>query len=183
MKKLMQASRLMQAGHPEQKTDIGLWKQQRAEYYNSRTEEIIRVVKCLMHYCCKCPAKVRIITDKGYKRLKFYGTHDEKSHAVDYSKTLKSKYNQTVTIHDAVMVALKQSAAVLRRNLMQVKGSPEQHKRMDPSQLRVIYPATCLDCQAGVDQAQTRRCNCSRILGAAWANSLGGARRKSFMSH
>ena len=36
------------------------------------------------------------------------------------------------------MVASKQSAAVSRRNLMQAKGSPEQHKHMDPSQLRVI---------------------------------------------
>ena len=36
------------------------------------------------------------------------------------------------------MVAPKQSAAVLRRNLMQAKGSPEQHKHMDPSQLRII---------------------------------------------
>ena len=97
---------------------------------------MIHVFKCLMNYHCKCQAKVRIITGKGYKRLEFYGTHDEKSHAVDKSKTLK--YNQIVTIHDAVMVALKQSAAVMRRNLMQAKGSPEQHKHMDPSQLRVI---------------------------------------------
>ena len=36
------------------------------------------------------------------------------------------------------MVAPKQSAAVLRRNLMRAKGSPEQHKHMDPSQLRCI---------------------------------------------
>ena len=97
---------------------------------------MIHMFMCPMHYRCKCQAKVRIITGKGYKRLEFYGTHDEKSHAVDKSKTLK--YNHIVTIHDAVMVAPKQSAAVLRRNLMQAKGSPEQHKHIDPSQLRVI---------------------------------------------
>ena len=36
------------------------------------------------------------------------------------------------------MVAPKQSAAVLRRNLMHAKGSPDQHKRIPPSQLRCI---------------------------------------------
>jgi hypothetical protein len=36
------------------------------------------------------------------------------------------------------MIAPKQSATQLRRNLMQAKGSPEQHKRMDPAQLRLI---------------------------------------------
>ena len=97
---------------------------------------MIRVMKFPMSYRCKCPAKVGVITGKGYTRLEFYGTHDETSHAVDYSKELK--YNQIVTIHDAVIVALKQSATVLRRNLMQAKGSPEQHKHIDPCMLRVI---------------------------------------------
>ena len=50
----------------------------------------------------------------------------------------KLKHNQIVAIHDAVIVAPKQSAAVLRRNLMQAQGSPEQYKHMDLSQLRVI---------------------------------------------
>jgi hypothetical protein len=39
------------------------------------------------------------------------------------------------------MVAPKQSATQLRRNLMQTKGSrlsPEQHKHMDPAQLLLI---------------------------------------------
>ena len=40
MKKFMQQSRLMKApGHKELPTDIGLWKQHRAEYYNWRTDE------------------------------------------------------------------------------------------------------------------------------------------------
>ena len=81
---------------------------------------MILVFKCPMNYRCRCPAKIRIITGKGYNRLEFHGTRDETSHAVDKSKTLK--YNQIGTIHDAVMVVLKQSAAVLRRNLMQAKG-------------------------------------------------------------
>ena len=36
------------------------------------------------------------------------------------------------------MVALKQSATVLRSNLMHVQGSPDQHKKIDPSKLRCI---------------------------------------------
>jgi hypothetical protein len=40
MKKFMQASRLMKApGHKQLDSDMGLWKLQRAEYYNSRTDE------------------------------------------------------------------------------------------------------------------------------------------------
>ena len=49
MKKFMQDSQLMQTpGHPDKKTDIGLWKQQRVEYFNSRTDEMIHVFKCPM---------------------------------------------------------------------------------------------------------------------------------------
>ena len=143
MKKFMQDrdSRLMIALGKDQeknKTDKALWKQQPKEYWNSRTDEMVHTFKCPMDHRCRCKAKVRIITGKGYKRLEFHGTHDETSHAVDYSKTLK--YKQIVTLHDAVMVAPKQSAAgaVLRRNLMQAKGNLEQHKHMDPYQLRVI---------------------------------------------
>jgi hypothetical protein len=36
------------------------------------------------------------------------------------------------------MIAPKQSATQLRRNLMQAKLSQEQHKHMDPAQLRLI---------------------------------------------
>ena len=47
MKKFMQASRLMKApGHKQLDSDMGLWKLQRAEYYNSRTDEWIRVYQC-----------------------------------------------------------------------------------------------------------------------------------------
>jgi hypothetical protein len=66
----------------------------------------------------------------------FYGTHDENSHATDHSKKLK--YNQIDAIYDSVIIAPKQSATQLRRNLMQAKGSPEQHKHMDSAQLRLI---------------------------------------------
>ena len=83
MKKFMQQSRLMKApGYKELPTDIGLWKQHRAEYYNLRTEEWIRVMQCLLIYRCKCKARVRIIAGKDYKLLEFFGTHDENSHAV-----------------------------------------------------------------------------------------------------
>ena len=51
----------------------------------------------------------------------------------NHSKTLS--YKQIATIHDAVMVAPKQSAAALRRNLMHAKGSPDKHKHIPPSQL------------------------------------------------
>jgi hypothetical protein len=139
MKKFMQDSRLMIAPgkDPEKnKTDIALWKQQRKPYWNSRTDEWVHMFMCPMHHRCKCKAMVRIITAKDHKRLEFVGTHDETSHANDISKSLTHK--QIVTIHQAVMVAPKQSAASLRRNLMHVKGSPEQHKKMDPTKLRCI---------------------------------------------
>ena len=51
-------------------------------------------------YRCGCPARVRICTGKDYIRLEFHGTHDETSHAKDYSKTLS--YKQIATIHDEV---------------------------------------------------------------------------------
>ena len=133
----MQDSCLMQTpAHEQLKTDMALWKQQRAEYHNSRTDEMIHMFDCPLKYRCKCKAKVRIITGRGYKRLEFSGTHDENSHANDTSASLK--YNQIVAIYDAVLVAPSQSAAVLRRNLMQSQGIPEQYKHMDPSQLRVV---------------------------------------------
>ena len=137
MKKFMQDSRLMKApGHKTLDTDIAHWKLHRAEYYNSRQDEWIRVYKCPLHHRCRCQAKVRIITGKNYQRLEFYGTHDENSHANDGSKKLK--HNQIVAIHDAVIVAPKQSAAVLRRNMMHIQGSPEQHKHIDPAKLRCV---------------------------------------------
>ncbi len=62
MKKLMQQSRLMKAlGHKQLETDVGLWKLHCAKYYNSRTSEWIRVVKCPLRYHCKCKVQVRII--------------------------------------------------------------------------------------------------------------------------
>ena len=91
---------------------------------------------CPMIYRCKCAAKARICTGTNYQLLEFHGTHDETSHAKDYSKSLT--YKQISTIHEAVMVALKQSATVLRRNLMQAQGSLEQDKHMSPSKLRCI---------------------------------------------
>ena len=89
MKKFMQDSRLMVPlgmDPDKNKTDISLWKQQRQKYWNSRTDEMVAVYKCLINYRCKCQAKIGIITGKNYKRLEFYGTHDEHSHAVDHSK-------------------------------------------------------------------------------------------------
>jgi hypothetical protein len=41
-----------------------------------------------MHYRCKCNALCRILAGKDYKRLEFFGTHDENSHANDASKKL-----------------------------------------------------------------------------------------------
>ena len=84
MEKFMQQSRLMKAlEHKALPTDIGLWKQHHTEYYNSRTEKWIRVMKCRIKYRCTCPAQVRIIAGIDYKLLEFFGTHDENSHAVD----------------------------------------------------------------------------------------------------
>ena len=91
---------------------------------------------CPMIHRCKCAAKARICTGKDYKRLEFYGTHDETSHAKDYSKHLS--YKQISTIHEAVRVAPKQSATQLRRNLKHVQGSPEQDKHISPSKLRCV---------------------------------------------
>ena len=87
MEKFMQDSRLMIAPgkDPEKnKTDKALWKQQRKEYWNSRTDEMVHTFKCPMDHRCRCKAKVRIITGKGYKRLEFHGTHDVTSHAADH---------------------------------------------------------------------------------------------------
>jgi hypothetical protein len=90
MTKFMQQSRLMKApGHKQLESNVGLWKLQRAKYYNSRTDEWIRVFQCPMHYRCKCNALCRTLAGKNYKLLEFFGTHDENSHANDASKQLK----------------------------------------------------------------------------------------------
>ena len=89
-----------------------------------------------MDHHCNCKALVRIITGKDYKRLEFFGTHDKNSHANDASKKLK--YNQIGAIYDSSMIAPKQSATQLRRNLMQAKGSPDKPLHMDPAQLLLI---------------------------------------------
>ena len=86
-----------------------------------------------MKFLCRCQAQVRIIARTDYKQLKFFGTHDEDSHITNGTKKLK--YEQIITIHESVMVALNQSAAVLLPNLLQC---PEQHKHMDPSQQHLI---------------------------------------------
>ena len=93
-------------------------------------------MRCQLSYRCKCKVQVRIITGKVYKRLEFFGSHDETSHATNRSNQLK--YDQITIIHNSVMVAPKQSATQLRRNLMQAKGSTDQHTHMEPSQLRLI---------------------------------------------
>jgi hypothetical protein len=102
---------------------------------------------------CKCKAQVRIITGKDYKRFEFYGTHDENSHATEHSKKLK--YKQIDAIYDSVMIAPKQSTTQLRRNLMQAKGSPEQHKHMDPEQLRLIQRSVQTALQDGPNRNST----------------------------
>ena len=57
------ASRLMQTpAHEQRSTDKALWKQNRLEYHNSRTDEVIHMFDCPLKYRCKCKAKVRIIT-------------------------------------------------------------------------------------------------------------------------
>ena len=130
---------------------------------------------------CRCPAKDRICTGKNNKRLEFFGTHDEQthdeqSHAVDYSKTLS--YKQIVTIHDAVMVAPKQSATVLRRNLIHAQGSPEQHKHMPPSQLRCIQRRVQISRKI-LTQQKLAAATVPESLGAL----IGWCDTKDFMSH
>ena len=161
MKKFMQDSRLMIAPgkDPEKnKTDKALWKQQRKPYWNSRTDEVVHMFKCLMDHRCRCTAKVRICTGKIYKRLEFHGTHDETMPRT-IPKTLS--YKQIATIHDAVMVTPKQSDTVLRRNLMhaQQSGSTQAHASVSAA----LYPATCPDIPEDFDPAETRRCNSARI--------------------
>ena len=65
-----------------------------------------------------------------------YEGHNENSHATNHSKKLK--HNQIVTINDYVVDAPKLSATQMRRNLMQAKGSQDQHKHMELSHLRLI---------------------------------------------
>ena len=85
MKKFMQQICLMKTpGQKELPTDIGLWKQHSTEYYSLKTEEWIRVMKCLLSYRCKCKVQVRIIAGKDIKLLEFFDTHDENRHAVGW---------------------------------------------------------------------------------------------------
>ena len=65
-----------------------------------------------------------------------FGTHDMQSHANERSKNLT--HDQIVLIHDAVVIALNQSATKLRRNLCQTQGSPESYKHIAPSMIRSI---------------------------------------------
>ena len=126
-----------------------------------------------MIHRCKCTAKARICTGTNYKLLEFHGTHDETSHAKDYSKSLT--YKQIATIHEAVMVAPGQSATTLRRNRMQAQGSPEQHKHISPSKLRCIQRCVHTERKNSTQQ---------KLAAASVPESIGeqlrGARRMIF---
>ncbi len=131
-----------------------------------------------MGYRCKCREQVRIIAGKDYKRLEFFGIHDENSHATNHFK--KIKYNQISTIYKSVMVTLKQSATQLRRNLMQARGSPEQHKHMYPAQLRLIQRRV-QTAQVKLTKQKLDAVTVPNTWAKAWASSLCGERRKISM--
>ena len=60
MKKFRKDIRLMIAPgkDPEKNnTDKALWKQQRKEYWNSRTDEMVHMFKCPMDHRCRCKAR------------------------------------------------------------------------------------------------------------------------------
>jgi hypothetical protein len=70
-----------------------------------------------MAYLCSCTARCRVCVTVGkdYIRLEFHGTHDETSHAEEWSKKLK--YKQIIAIYEAVTVAPNLSATKLHLNL------------------------------------------------------------------
>ena len=118
----------------------------------------------------------RILVGKDYKRLEFFGTHDENSHGNDASKKLK--YNQIGAIYDSVLIAPKQSATQLRRNLMQAKGSPDKHLHMDPAQLRLIQRRVW-----SARQELTKQKLGTATVPESLGSSLGGVRSMTFMQH
>ena len=137
MKKFMHVSGLKKTpGHNAKETDIHLRKQYSKEYHNKRSNEWTRPFRYPMHYRCGCQAQVKLITGPDYKRLQYFGSLDEHSHANEKSKKLK--HNQIVLIHESVVIAPNQSATKLRRNLFQAKCSPESYTHMPPSILRSI---------------------------------------------
>jgi hypothetical protein len=112
MTKFMTNSRLFKTpGHKPKKTDIHLWKLSSEEYYNERSDEIIRIFKCPMAYRCYCKAKCRVSKRKTYLRFEFHGTHDETSHSKERSKKLKHQH--IIAMRNVVIVAPNQSASKL----------------------------------------------------------------------
>ena len=140
-------------------------KQQRKPYWNSRTNEWVHMFMCPMNHRCKCQAKVRIMTGKDYKRLEFFGTHDENSHAQACCRPFQNIVVQADCYHSRC--GYGRAEAVCRCTTPQsdaCKGQSGQ-TQAHPSVSAAVYPATCSDIPEDFDPAETRLCNRSRILG------------------
>ena len=88
-----------------------------------------------MHYRCSCEVSLRVVTCPDFIELQRHGLHDRNSHDKDESKTLK--YEQIVSVVEAVKTTPRHSGAVLHRNLLD-HDSPT---RTIPVQLK-----RCVEC-------------------------------------
>jgi hypothetical protein len=97
-------------------TDLGLWKKGQVHELRCITYTIY---KCPMSWRARCRCMLLLVMAKDYLELQRSELcHHAASHAQDDSKKLK--YKQMVAIRDAVVTALQLSAAMLRRNMVDI---------------------------------------------------------------
>ena len=102
-------------GHRSLESDLGLWKFARS--HTDKRGVTFDVYRCPMRHRCKCGCCVRVVRCADYIELQRSGLHDRNSHDNDESKKLK--YDQIVSVKEAVKTAPTLSGAVLRRNLLE----------------------------------------------------------------
>jgi hypothetical protein len=116
-------------GHKDLSSDLAMWK--KAMQNTDRRGVTHTTYRCPLNYRCNCKCAIRV--SRGPQSLELWrsGLHDIHSHENDGSKHLK--YDQIISVSDAVLAAPSVSGARLRRNLCLAdspsKQIPAEHVR------------------------------------------------------
>ena len=109
-------------GHKGKDSDLALWKKW-TQHTSRKTGVTYILYRCPLHYRCNCKCSIRVVIGQDFKELQRCGLHDANSHADDGSKYLK--YDQIISVSEAVVSAPTASGATLRRNML-MHGSPSK---------------------------------------------------------
>ena len=133
-KKIMEDSGLIKlATHRPKPSDLHLWKHRTSwDADGNTTRTTIYYCPLLTKFGCTCQLKVTDMSSAVYVEKR--GEHNKDSHSSDKDKSKFLKLHQIEAIRSGVIIAPKQTAKHLRRNLMH--ASPE--KRIAPTLARSV---------------------------------------------